>query len=168
MRVTRCRACALRTQPRLECAEPHFEPEEDGWCFRTIRSRPTRPTTVENDVITDSVDHLSGPAFGKDLPRTRQRGFRMPRQAGSASDWRQHLWCSVACSPYAHPFHAVGVRVCEKVSAKTPARRTGPWVCSGVRLYDPKGARQRDALRCGMVLKKLLERRAHRVSLLGR
>jgi hypothetical protein len=48
------------------------------------------------------------------------------------------------------------------------SRRTGPWARSDVRLYDPKGARQRDALRCGMVLKEPLERRAHRLSLLGR
>jgi hypothetical protein len=71
-------------------------------------------------------------------------------------------------SPYAHPFHAIAARVWEKVSGKAPARRTGPWARSDVRLYDPKGARQRDALRCGMVLKEPLERRAHRVSLLGR
>jgi hypothetical protein len=75
---------------------------------------------------------------------------------------------SLPDSPYAHPFHAIAARVWERVSGKTPARRTGPWARSDVCLYDPKGARQRDSLRCGMVLKETIERRAHRFSLLCR
>ena len=93
---------------------------------------------------------------------------RLDQANSSTSDEGHPITALPPDSPYAHSFYAISVRVWEKVSGKAPARRAGPLARSDVRLYDPKGARQRDALRCGMVLKKPLERRAHRVSLLGR
>jgi len=47
-------------------------------------------------------------------------------------------------------------------------RDIGPRARSDACLNYPKGTRQRDALRRGMALKETLERRAHRLSLLGR
>jgi hypothetical protein len=67
----------------------------------------------------------------------------------STSDEGRPITVSQLDSPDAHPFRAIAARV-----------------RSDARLYDPKGTRQRDALRRGMALKETLERRAHRFSLL--